>query len=161
MRGYLKWSWRQWVRTTLRAIGRMPGCSPIHARSPSATWFPEQLTCSAHRLSAPPAPATGAIRSRVWPRRSLSLWERVSVLVTFARSSPRGVTLIPEEASYIASSRRISVSRLIVVAVFHAGAGSCATGTALVMYLPDLWTRRYITKAVPVVMYLPDLWTRS
>src|SRR5207245_9478710 len=76
MRGYLKWSWRQWVRTTLRAIGRMPGCSPIHARSPSATWFPEQLTCSAYRLSAPPAPATGAIRSRVWRRNSLSLWER-------------------------------------------------------------------------------------
>src|SRR5438876_10303870 len=46
MRGYLKWSWRQWVRTTLRAIGRMPGCSPIHARSPSATWFPEQLQTS-------------------------------------------------------------------------------------------------------------------
>src|SRR3989442_9724252 len=60
---------RQW-------IGRMPGCSPIHARSPSATWFPEQLTCSAYRLSAPPARATGAIRSRVWRRNSLSLWER-------------------------------------------------------------------------------------
>src|SRR2546425_1264648 len=76
MRGYLKWSSRRWVRTTLRAIGRMPGCSPIHARSPSATWFPEQLTCSAYRLSAPPARATGAIRSRVWRRNSLSLWER-------------------------------------------------------------------------------------
>src|SRR5206468_895132 len=54
---------RQW-------IGRMPGCSPIHARSPSATCFPERLTCSAYRLSAPPARATGAIRSRVWRRNA-------------------------------------------------------------------------------------------
>ena len=46
------------------------GCSPIHARSPSATWFPEQLTCSAYRPSAPPARATGAIRSRVWRRNA-------------------------------------------------------------------------------------------
>src|SRR5438093_1509774 len=70
MRGYLKWSSRRWVRTTLRVNGRKPGCSPIHARSPSATWFPERLTCSAYRLSAPPARATGAIRSRVWRRNA-------------------------------------------------------------------------------------------
>src|SRR5439155_2591193 len=98
MRGYLKWSSRRWVRTTLRVNGRKPGCSPIHARSPSATWFPERLTCSAYRLSAPPARATGAIRSRVWRRSSpLPLGEagapagrlarrvRVSGLATFPK----------------------------------------------------------------------------
>ena len=79
------------------------------------------------------------------------------MLVTFARSSPRGVTLIPEEASYIASSRRISVSRLIVVAVFHAGAGSCATGTALVMYLPDLWTRSALAADILSPAFGPPL----
>src|SRR5213596_2356519 len=113
MRGYLKWSWRQWVRTTLRAIGGMPGCSPIHARSPSATWFPEQLTCSAYRPSVPPARETGAIRSRVWRR------VRVSGLATF----PKELTMnMEDEILNIRTTLARIEGRLSVVASLLLGA---------------------------------------
>ena len=84
---------------------RRRGCSPIHARSPSATWFPEQLTCSAYRPSVPPARATGAIRSRVWRPSSLSLWERAGATAREARARQG-------EASRKGLARRVRVSGL-------------------------------------------------
>src|SRR5881296_545364 len=93
MRGSLRSSSQHSAPTTLQAIGRAPACSPIPARSPSATSFPERPTCSVCALPAPPALAIGAIRSRIWPPSSSKPQRGIDSCV----SSCLFVALFPKE----------------------------------------------------------------